>query len=165
TNPSEGALSGTTTQQTVNGVATFANLSIDKAGAGYTLVAMSGTFVGATSLPFSVVAQPLIITSALPDGAQGAPYSQAVAAQVGLPPYHWDIKPVPESTEFTLPDGLTLVTQEDGTGLIAGTPTTVQVRSFRLRVTDSAGQSATQDLCIHIEESPAGTLAAIPQND
>jgi hypothetical protein len=88
-----------------------------------------------------------------------------VAAQGGLPPYSWDIKPIPESTEFTLPNGLTLVTQEDGTGLIAGTPTTVQVRSFRLRVTDAAGQIATQDLCIHVEESHAGTLLAEPQSE
>src|SRR2546429_7714200 len=39
TNPSSGTLSGTKTVAAVAGVATFAELSIDKAGAGYTLTA------------------------------------------------------------------------------------------------------------------------------
>ncbi len=164
-NPSGGTLAGTTTQQTVNGAATFANLSIDKAGAGYTLVALSGTLAAATSIAFNIVEPPTIITGSLPDGTQGAPYLQSVAAQGGVPPYMWDIKPIPQSTEFSPPDGLTVTTQADGTGLISGTPTTVQVRSFRLRVTDAAGQTSTQDLCIHIEESHEGTLAATPQSE
>jgi hypothetical protein len=40
-NPVGGTLSGTTTVAAVAGTATFANLSIDKAGAGYTLAATS----------------------------------------------------------------------------------------------------------------------------
>src|SRR2546430_13087099 len=39
TNPSSGTLSGTKTVAAVAGVATFPGLSIDKAGAGYTLTA------------------------------------------------------------------------------------------------------------------------------
>jgi hypothetical protein len=42
TNPSGGALSGTLTVTVVNGVATFSDLSIDQAGAGYTLHATTG---------------------------------------------------------------------------------------------------------------------------
>jgi hypothetical protein len=42
------------------------DLSIDKAGVGYTLVAMSGTSVSATSLSFTVVAALVIVTGALP---------------------------------------------------------------------------------------------------
>jgi hypothetical protein len=38
-NPPGGALSGTLTQPAVAGVATFGNLSVDRAGAGYTLSA------------------------------------------------------------------------------------------------------------------------------
>jgi hypothetical protein len=41
-NPTAGTLSGTKTVATVNGVATFTNLSIDKAGNGYTLRATGG---------------------------------------------------------------------------------------------------------------------------
>lgn len=54
TNPGSGTLSGTTTVTAVNGVATFSNLSIDKAGSGYTLSASSGALTGATSSSFDV---------------------------------------------------------------------------------------------------------------
>lgn len=49
-----GALSGTLTQTTVNGVATFPGLAIDKAGQGYTLTASDPQATSATSDPFNV---------------------------------------------------------------------------------------------------------------
>src|SRR5207237_971010 len=49
-----GTLSGTTTVAAVSGVATFSNLSIDKAGTGYTLTAASGALTGATSSAFTI---------------------------------------------------------------------------------------------------------------
>lgn len=55
TNPSGGTLSGASAP-TVSGVATFSNLSIDKAGTGYTLVATSGTLTQATSNSFDISA-------------------------------------------------------------------------------------------------------------
>jgi Big-like domain-containing protein len=54
TNPAGGTLSGTTSAASVNGVATFTNLSINKAGTGYTLTAAAGGFTGATSAPFNI---------------------------------------------------------------------------------------------------------------
>jgi alpha-tubulin suppressor-like RCC1 family protein len=56
TNPSGGTLSGTTTVDAVNGVATFSTLRIDKPGSGYTLVASAGGLTGTTSLAFEIVA-------------------------------------------------------------------------------------------------------------
>jgi YVTN family beta-propeller protein len=53
TNPGSGVLSGTLTQSTVLGVATFPDLAIDQPGSGYTLVA-TGTLPGATSTTFDV---------------------------------------------------------------------------------------------------------------
>src|SRR5207248_2348646 len=54
TNPSTGTLGGTLTQAAVDGVATFANLAIDKVGTGYTLTAKgAGT---ATSAAFNITA-------------------------------------------------------------------------------------------------------------
>jgi subtilase family serine protease len=53
-NPGGGTLSGTTTVTVSGGVATFNNLSIDKAGNGYTLTASSGALTGATSASFNV---------------------------------------------------------------------------------------------------------------
>lgn len=55
-NPSGGTLTGTTLQPLVGGVATFADLEIDKAGLAYTLAASSGS-VSATSDPFAVVSE------------------------------------------------------------------------------------------------------------
>ena len=49
-----GTLGGTTTVTAVNGIATFSDLSLDKAGTGYTLVASAGSLTGATSTAFDV---------------------------------------------------------------------------------------------------------------
>ena len=54
TNPGGGTLGGTLTVAAVNGVATFSNLSINKAGTGYTLTAADGSLTGATSSSFNV---------------------------------------------------------------------------------------------------------------
>jgi hypothetical protein len=54
-NPSGGVLSGTTTVNAVNGVATFSTLTIDKAGIGYQLLATSPGITPAASRPFDEV--------------------------------------------------------------------------------------------------------------
>jgi hypothetical protein len=54
TNPAGGTLSGTTTVAAVEGVATFADLSIDRVGSGYTLAATATGLSGATSAPFAI---------------------------------------------------------------------------------------------------------------
>lgn len=54
TNPGGGALSGTTTVGVANGVATFADLSIDNIGAGYTLIASAPNLTGALSASFNI---------------------------------------------------------------------------------------------------------------
>ena len=56
TNPSAGTLSGTTTLAAVNGVATFADLSIDNIGTGYTLVASATGLSGVATAPFDIIA-------------------------------------------------------------------------------------------------------------
>ncbi|HUA70809.1 MAG TPA: hypothetical protein VMA96_07005 [Solirubrobacteraceae bacterium] len=53
TNGGNGNLTGTLTENAVNGVATFSDLQIDQPGFGYTLAASSGALSGATSDPFS----------------------------------------------------------------------------------------------------------------
>ena len=59
-NPGGGTLSGTKTVTPVNGVATFSNLSIDKAGNGYTLVATATGLNSATSALFNITAPPQV---------------------------------------------------------------------------------------------------------
>jgi len=159
-NPSGGTLSGTLTKNAVGGVATFDDLKINNVGTGYTLMASSGLLKSATSASFNIVSEPLtIVTGALPEGTVGEPYSQNVVAKGGVPPYMWDIAPITGHPEFALPDGMTLAGQ-NSIGTISGPPNTIQVRSFRLRVTDASDQTATQDLCIHINASTAGPLVA-----
>jgi len=58
TNPGTGTLGGTVTAAAVKGVATFSNLTLSAAGAGYTLAATSSGLTGATSLAFNVLTQP-----------------------------------------------------------------------------------------------------------
>jgi hypothetical protein len=53
TNPASGTLAGTTTVAAVSGVATFANVSINNAGTGYTLTASATALTGATSSSFN----------------------------------------------------------------------------------------------------------------
>ena len=56
TNPGGGTLSGTTTVAAVNGVATFSNLSINKAGTGYVLTATDGALTSVASNSFNIAA-------------------------------------------------------------------------------------------------------------
>ena len=53
-NPGGGGLSGTRTVTAVAGAATFSNLSINSAGAGYTLTATAANLGSATSVAFTV---------------------------------------------------------------------------------------------------------------
>lgn len=58
TNPGGGTLSGTRVIPVNQGVATFPDLTIDKPGTGYSLVASASGLTGATSDPFDVTAVP-----------------------------------------------------------------------------------------------------------
>jgi VCBS repeat-containing protein len=55
-NPGSGTLSGTLTVDATGGLATFAGVSIDKAGSGYTLEASSGSLITAVSSSFDITA-------------------------------------------------------------------------------------------------------------
>ncbi len=57
-NPGGGTLSGTLVATANTGVATFPGLSIDKTGAGYTLVASSGALIQGTSSGFAITVGP-----------------------------------------------------------------------------------------------------------
>lgn len=85
TNAGGGTLTGTASVATVNGVATFSDLSIDKAATGYTLSATSPTLAGAISTSFAVVPGPasrLGFTVQPSPGVTGAVITPAVAVAV-----------------------------------------------------------------------------------
>ena len=84
-NPSGGTLGGTLTVAAVNGVATFGDLSIDKAGPGYTLVASAGALTGATSAGFDVLpgnASRLVFIVGPGARVVGQTFSPAIQVQV-----------------------------------------------------------------------------------
>ena len=82
TKPANGTLSGTKTAAAAGGVASFADLSIDKVGAGYTLSASSGALTGAASAPFDITAgAPSKLSFAMQPPAS-APAGQALSPAV-----------------------------------------------------------------------------------
>src|SRR5437667_174152 len=81
TNPGSATLSGTTTAAALNGTASFANLSLNKSGTGYTLTANSGSLMGATSTGFNITpgaANRLVFTGQPSHTATGAAITPAV---------------------------------------------------------------------------------------
>ncbi|MEP7325463.1 MAG: Ig-like domain repeat protein [Gemmatimonadota bacterium] len=80
-NPSSGILSGTFTVNASNGVATFSDLSIDKAGTGYTLTVTASGLSPATSNPFNITpasVTQLVFTQQPSDVVAGASIAPAV---------------------------------------------------------------------------------------
>ncbi|HET9709845.1 MAG TPA: invasin domain 3-containing protein, partial [Gemmatimonadales bacterium] len=84
-NPGGGTLTGTLTAVADTGVATFANLKIDKAAAGYTLMASSGALTQGTSLGFAITVGPaakLAFAVQPSNAAAGAAITPAVQVAV-----------------------------------------------------------------------------------
>lgn len=93
-------------------------------------VAMNGTSGGGeTPDPLA------ILTTVIPYGVVGDPYSFQLEADGGTPPYTWA-----RISGDALPQGITLSTG----GLLSGTPKTSGESTFTLRVTDSAAATLDQ---------------------
>src|SRR5205809_179514 len=85
TNPASGTLAGTTTVAAVNGVATFANVSINNPGTGYTLTASATGLTSATSSAFNIgvgAGAKLVFTVQPSNTAAGAAITPAVQVTV-----------------------------------------------------------------------------------
>lgn len=83
--------------------------------------------------------------NALPNGNVGVVYSQPIIMSGGSVPYTYEI------FSGTLPDGLTL---DEDTGIISGTPTTLEMQGFVLRGTDNAGRTVDKSYSILITTNP-----------
>jgi hypothetical protein len=93
-----------------------------------------GNTASSSGLTLAINSGPLVITTAaVPVGTQSVPYSVAMSAAGGTPPYTWSLR------FGTLPSGLTL---NPSTGVISGTPTTSGGDSVEFQVQDSASPPA-----------------------
>lgn len=102
-----------------------------------------------TTAPFSITVAPAPLSvsrSTFPDATVGTFYSTTMQAAGGTPPYTWSI------AVGAAPLGTTL----SSSGVLKGTPTSAGLASFTVRVTDSAGASATAPLAIRV------AAAAVP---
>jgi len=96
-----------------------------------------------------------ILTTSLPDGAVGTPYTLTLQASGGTTPLKWAVAPA-------LPAGLSLTAG----GVIAGTPTAPSPKTtYKFTVTDSATPAATTTADLSLEIKSSGltiTTAALP---
>ncbi len=108
-----------------------------------------------------------VSTLTLPGGTVGVSYNQTLAATGGIPGYEWRLNP----GSSLLPVGLSL----NPSGVISGVATTAGTTIITVKVTDSAGGTATKQLSLTISPSvvvpvlvtitsssllPAGTVGA-----
>jgi hypothetical protein len=97
---------------------------------------------------------PEIDTAVTPAAQLGLPYSLALAAAGGAPPYQWSI------SGGDLPTGLSLGLLS---GTIVGTPTAPGNFDFTVRLTDSKSMSAQRSLVINVSAPPlTATAPALP---
>ena len=139
--PSGGTLSGTKTVSAVNGVATFSNLIITKAGTGYRLAATASGLTGATSSSFSVSAASAsaLVFTVEPSNTQTAT-SIAPAVQVTA-------RDAYGNTATSFNGSLTMsIGQNPGGGTLSGTKTVTAVNgvgTFSDLKIDRAGNGYT----------------------
>lgn len=89
-----------------------------------------------------------VSTLTLPGGTVGVSYNQTLAATGGTPGYVWSLNP----GSSPLPVGLSL----NPSGVISGVATTAGTTIITVKVTDSAGGTATKQLSLTI--SPSGVV-------
>jgi hypothetical protein len=138
-NPGGATLSGTTTVSAVNGAATFSDLSLDKAGTGYTLATSSVGLSGATSVAFNVTCTAPNAPTALVGSATGSTLSLSWNAPTG------SCAPTSYVVESGTAPGLAnLANFDTGNALTSFTASSVSngVYYIRVRAHNAAGVSA-----------------------
>ena len=141
-NASTGKLSGT---PTTAGTSAFTVKVTDAA---------AQTATQATSL--TIVSGPGLSFAAPPDGEVGATYSYTLTASGGTGPYAWSV------SSGALPAGITL---DSSTGKLSGTPTTAGTSNPTIKVTDAAGQSATEATSLTIISGPSLSFPVSPDGE
>lgn len=117
----------------------------------FTVQVNSGPQVATRALQVSIVAALVLNTVSLPNGTNGAAYSQALSASGGTGSYAWSV------VAGALPAGLSL----SAAGLLDGTPTTPSNNSFTLRVTSGA-QQRERAFTMQISSADAASVEIAP---
>jgi hypothetical protein len=116
-------------------------LNISVSSGGVTAAAILNLIIAPSSaLSISLVNG--LVTGA--NGTVNVPYSQALSANGGSPPYTWSV------ISSAPPQGLSL----NASGILSGTPTIPGVFSFGAQVVDTAGAAATATVSITIQAAP-----------
>jgi len=110
----------------------------------------------ALSVRVTPTTPPQITTTSLPNGTAGQPYSQRVQATGGIGALVWNV------SAGSLPAGLNLNPSGPSGGTISGTPTSGGTSNFTVRITDSVGQTDTQDLSISVTPLSITTTSLPP---
>lgn len=87
-----------------------------------------------------------IVTTELPRGEQGTPFSATITALQGVAPYTWAL------VGSTLPTGLTLAASGTPSTTISGTPQTNGTFELHVEVTDARGQTADRTFFLQVAE-------------
>ncbi len=144
-NSSTGLLSGT---PTTAGTYSFTVQIADTAGG-----------IATKAATITIAAVPSLANPAPPSGQAAVAYSDTLAVTGGTGPYTWSV------SGGSLPAGLTL---NPSTGVLSGTPTTLGLSTFTVKVTDADGLSATQSLSLTVMTGPlvittsSNTSTAVP---
>jgi len=110
----------------------------------------------ALSVRVTPTTPPQITTTSLPNGTAGQPYSQRVQATGGIGALVWSV------SAGSLPAGLNLNPSGPSGGTISGTPTSGGTSNFTVRITDSVGQTDTQDFSISVTPLSITTTSLPP---
>jgi hypothetical protein len=92
-------------------------------------------------------------TSPLPPAAIGTPYSHAMAAIGGSPPYRWSV------SQGSLPEGLAL---NASTGVLSGTARAAGASTFTIRAADSASRAITKQFTLQVVSALTITTESLP---
>jgi hypothetical protein len=112
----------------------------------------SGVASVTKSLSISVTLPLKLTTTVLADGTVNVAYLATLAATGGTGTYvAWDV------ASGTLPDGTYLSTK-----YVKGTPISAGATTFEIRVTDSAGRTATSTVSLAVYDVPTVTTDALP---
>ena len=145
-----GVLAGTVTQKTdASGNATFNDLSVNKAGTGYTLTAASGALTSAASAPFTVTAATAAQISFIQqpaDTVSGQAVSPAVVVQLL------------DANNNPVPNASVTLTLTGGSGTLSGTAS---------QITDAGGNATFSNLSIDKTgaENPHGQQQRLAAGD